>query len=120
MRFLHERAEGIVDFIESNSLSVFACQNDASQAPIPAQSALIATMLDQSLTLWGDTLRHYAIISSFSEINPVPLSKMVLAIEASPEWASFLIAAYNDGGLISVSGSLLPFQQEAKKADWWA
>jgi hypothetical protein len=31
----------------------------------------------------------------------------------------FLLVAYQDDGIISVSGTTLPFQTSAKQAEWW-
>jgi hypothetical protein len=31
----------------------------------------------------------------------------------------FLVVAYQDGGIISVSGTMLPFQMSAERAEWW-
>jgi hypothetical protein len=41
-------------------------------------------------------------------------------VEAVFVHGKFLLAAYQDGGLISVSGLQLSFQKRAEPADWWA
>jgi hypothetical protein len=70
-------------------------------------------------TLWGAALPYYFIVSKLIEAGTISLKEAVANIEASPADDRFLIVAYQDGGLITVSAAALPFQLGARKADWW-
>jgi hypothetical protein len=58
-------------------------------------------------------------VSKSIEAEALPLKDAVLKIEASPANNHFLVVGYEDGGVISVSGTTLPFQINARPADWW-
>jgi hypothetical protein len=51
--------------------------------------------------------------------NCVSISEAVAKREALASAEDFLVVAYQDGGLISISGTLLPFQEIAQPAEWW-
>ena len=120
MRFIHSQVGAIRRFIDSGGFHVFMCRNDSTEEPIKADSTLLDQMLRESRTLWGLALPHYAKVSRSIDFKPISLHDDVSAIEASSATDVFLIVAYQDGGVISVSGSLLAFQEDAEPADWWS
>jgi hypothetical protein len=76
-------------------------------------------MLEQSQSLLGLSLPHFISVSNSIAANCVSLDKAVAKTEALGSGEDFLIVAYQDGGLISISGTLLPFQEIAELAEWW-
>jgi len=120
MRYLHHGAEEIRKFIESLGLAVTKCDYANPSPPIAADASAIEDMLKQSETLWGAALPYYLSVSKSVEAEALPLKEAVSKIEASSAKDRFLLVAYQDGGMISVSGTVLPFQKEAKIANWWA
>ena len=76
-------------------------------------------MLEQSQTLWGLSVPHFICVSKSIATNCVSIDEAVAKTEGLESHDDFLIVAYQDGGLISISGRLLPFQEIAEPAEWW-
>lgn len=119
MRYIHRQADEICRYVESAGLQVMQCSVDGVLPPNIATSNLISDMLVKSATLWGLRLPCYARISKSANAPQLSLPEATAAIENDVMVDQFLIVAYQDGGLISVSGTKLPFQKEADTADWW-
>ena len=62
---------------------------------------------------------EYVHVNPPSGSRHVPLSAAVEHIEAYASASEFLLVGYADGGLISVSRDLLPFQAGLQQAMWW-
>jgi hypothetical protein len=120
MRCLHYEADQICKYVHSLGLVVTKCDFENKFPPIAAGTGAIEEMLKRSGTLWGLALPDYFYISKAFEAEAPTLKEAVLKIEASADADGFLIVAYQDAGLISVSGALLPFQIGARNAEWWA
>ena len=95
------------------------CKGDGQSTSTPVPWSTIDEMLVQSNLLYGLSLPYYLIVSPEIEIKNQPIHEAVSRIETSKTRDEFLIIAYQDGGLITVSGAKLPFQNDAKKANWW-
>ena len=119
MRFIHQESDEITRYVKSVSMHILRCDNKGSSAPMEEAPDAIDEMLRKTDTLWGLALPYYLIASKVAEIEPMPLDRAVARVEASGLHNEFLIVAYQDGGVISISGDVLPFQEHAKKADWW-
>lgn len=119
MRFLHVEADALSAYLRSRGLPLSRCERKGSSRPSPVDESAIPQMLKATDTLWGAHLPYYLRVGTFDEGVPPPLRELVAQIEAQPDAGRFLIVAYQDGGLISVSGLILPFQIEARPADWW-
>ncbi|WP_440410076.1 hypothetical protein [Neorhizobium petrolearium] len=122
MRYLHDETdtvavESMVAFVAAHGLSVSKCDLHGRSAET-ADSAEIGKLIEVSKTAWGDLFPYYLSISS-GEGKSRPLAYAAEWIEAYGSSTDFLLVNYQDGGLISVSGVLLPFQERARKADWW-
>jgi hypothetical protein len=120
MRYLHYEADQICEYVHSRGLVVTKCDFENKSPPIAAGAGAIEEMLKRSETLWGSALPHYFHVCKFVEAEAPSLKGAVVKIEASTDTDGFLIVGYQDGGLISVSGATLPFQIDARKAEWWA
>jgi hypothetical protein len=119
--YWHKEAEGvaaIVDFIASKKLTITVCNLDGTE-PRAGDVGTIAEMMARSDTLWGTDLRHFVRISEAEVARTASLADSVGDIEASTDADTFRISAYADGGLISVSGTPLPFQKTSHLAPWW-
>ncbi len=119
MRYLHYEPGKIRDYISENCLRVWKCSFDGSSSPIEAQPDLIVEMFGASQTLWGRRLPYYAVASESSDVERVTLEQVVSEVESLKSSGKFVVAAYEDGGLITASGVVLSFQIDARQADWW-
>ena len=95
------------------------CVSNGSAPPEEASSALIKEILKETDTLWGTVLPYHASVSRTKETENLPLWEAVARIEAAQEPDRFLVVAYQDGGVTSVSGTRFPFQADARPAEWW-
>jgi hypothetical protein len=119
MRYLHYEAGKISRYICENHLHLLKCSYDGVAAPIEAEPGIIAEMFNASETLWGLRLPYYVIASKTPEAEMMSLQEAVSNAETAKIPDAFVVAAYQDGGLITVSGVVLPFQIDALPADWW-
>jgi len=119
MRYIHQQIEEITAFVKATDLHVIKCSYKGSSSPEIVEPIAIEDMLTRSRTLWGLALPYYVIVSS--SVNPEALSlrEAVTRVEATAARDEFLLIAYQDGGIISVSGMTFPFQEHAQRADWW-
>src|SRR5260370_37792041 len=118
MRYIHQSVVPIRSYIASRSLSVVKCNSDGSSSPIPITSDAIEEMLEQSQSLWGISLPHFICVSKSIATNCISIDEAVAKMERPESYDDFLIVAYQDGGVISISGRLLPFQEIAEPAEW--
>jgi hypothetical protein len=119
MRYLHQSADEVCAYVQSLALSVTQ-RHYADRLPGGVAAAGdIAEMAKRSETLWGAALPYYFHVSKTADVRPLPLKEAVPKIEASSMTNEFLVVAYQDGGIISVSGVLLAFQEHARTAEWW-
>ena len=119
MRYLHYEAEKIAGYIEERQLHVFKCDYDGKAGPVEVSADIIEEMWKASETLWGTCLSYFAIASQSSQIEKTSLVQAVSEIEGAKSSDKFAVVAYQDGGLITVSGFSLPFQVCARLAAWW-
>jgi hypothetical protein len=120
MRHLHDEAAGILEYMSSHGLTVTRRDFQGRPGTTAETADAIEEMLKRSETLWGTALPYYLYISKGPEGGPLALKQAVVEIEAAAEPERFLVVAYQDGGVISVSGTVLPFQRTARDAAWWA
>jgi hypothetical protein len=118
MRYLHQDVDEICKYILANGLNVYGCGNDGTSLPTVASTGSIAEMLKVSASLWGLQLNYYVRVAK-SPAKNITLSEAVEEVEQESNLTDFLIIAYQDGGLVSVSGVQLPFQNMKHSAQWW-
>ena len=94
-------------------------QERRHSSPAATTCDAIEEMLEQSQTLWGLSVPHFICVSKSIATNCVSIDEAVAKTEGLESHDDFLIVAYQDGGLISISGRLLPFQEIAEPAEWW-
>src|SRR5690348_4637202 len=120
MRFLHHQIDAIARYVSSIGLVVSKSDRNGRSRIITVDVEAIADMLGATEKLWGAPLPYYLHASKNKETATArTLRDAVAAIEAPSRVEQFLLAGYEDGGLISVSGVTLPFQVGAKPANWW-
>jgi hypothetical protein len=120
MRFIHHSAADIREYVENNGLRVVKRSSDGKSPLEIATPRAIDGMLEQSHSLWGLALPCFMSVSETIETEPVTLAEAVAGVEAATATAvKFLLVAYQDDGIISVSGTMLPFQTSAERAEWW-
>jgi hypothetical protein len=119
MRYFHLDAAPMCSYVSASGLVVARCDFEAKAPPITVDAGAIAAMLKRSETLWGAALPYYLRVSISAQVTAQSLKDAVEQIEASAEGETFLAVAHHDGGLVSVSGVLLPFQVGAEGGDWW-
>jgi hypothetical protein len=96
------------------------CDRNKRSQPIPVDASAIEETLRNSETLWGALLPYYLKVANSIETEASSLKEAVSKVETSPANNTILLVGYEDGGVISVSGTTLPFQINAKPAQWWA
>lgn len=140
MRFLHKdfgllraylsaepcdirRLEWDLNPAEAGSLAFlpWTVKRRPAHAPQPASVADIETCFARSQRVEeaGTVLRDYFHVNAPPSDVAVSLPGAVEHVEAFGAPAEFLIVGYPDGGLITVSRRMLPFQDGAGQADWW-
>jgi hypothetical protein len=120
MRYLHENPEKICDYVRVRGLVVSKCHSTEVSATVVLDVSAIEAMDKKTETLWGTSLPYYLFVSPVIEDKRLLLRDAVADAESWPSKDRFLLVAYQDGGLISASGMVLPFQEEALLAEWWA
>ncbi|TBX98343.1 hypothetical protein [Rhizobium laguerreae] len=119
MRYLHSDVKAIRMFAEENQLSLTRIEPTTSPALRIIDYASIDEMLEASQKLWGLTLPFYVMASKKKVKDFYSLKDAVTTLEAAPKSDDFILVAYQDGGIISISNNILPFQPDAAKASWW-
>ncbi|NGP17027.1 hypothetical protein [Devosia aurantiaca] len=118
MRYLHRAVTGIIEHIEASRLQVWKVTVDSVQH-VTSATGEAEDMMTQSELLYGDVLEHYLVVADTAPQLAQQIECAVRDVESGASLASFLLVAYQDGGLISVSAGELPFQSVAEAADWW-
>jgi hypothetical protein len=119
VRFIHNEARQISEYVELTGVRVALCHSDGAGSPMQERTSAIEAILRESHVLWGLSLPYYLSVST-SVLSPAaPLNEAVAKVEAAHSSKEFLVVAHQDGGIISVSGMELPFQKDAEPADWW-
>jgi hypothetical protein len=119
MRYFHLDAGPICAYVRSRAFVVAACDVEQKSSPTVVGADEIEQMLTRSQAIWGAALPYYLLVSRSAARKALSLKDAVADIESSAQSESFLLVAHHDGGLVSVSGVLLPFQADAKAARWW-
>jgi hypothetical protein len=120
MRYLHENSEKICDYVRVRGLVVSKCHSTEASPAVVLDVSAIEAMDKKTETLWGTSLPYYLFVSALVEDKRLLLRDAVADAESWPSKDRFLLVAYQDGGLISVTGMVLPFQEQARPAEWWA
>lgn len=119
MRYLHYEANEICQYVRSRNLTITRCDFESKSSPVTVNVDAVPEMLKKSETLWGLALPYYLAVAESAVGNALALGDAVEQIEATPMTKRFLLVAYQDAGIISVSGMILPFQIAARDAKWW-
>jgi hypothetical protein len=119
MRYLHKDVVNIRKFVESKQLKIRACTYEGHLTSDKPELDPISEMLRATDKLWGRRLSYFLDVSSSTDQAVLPLKEAVLRVEAAVVSDDFLLVGYQDGGIISISGKILPFQTDAKVAEWW-
>jgi hypothetical protein len=120
VRYLHYEADHICNYVRSRHLAITKCDFQKKLPPGEVSVAAIEEMVGRSETLWGSALPYYLYVSSSFEREAPSLDEAVSQMEgSSADPVNFLVVAYQDGGVITVSRSKLPFQTSAREAEWW-
>jgi len=93
MRFIHQHAEEICEYVESRGLYVTECSYSGSSPPIVTTPSAIEETLTQSGILWGLALPYYLSVSASVEKEGLPLDRAVSLIESGGVQQRFLIVA---------------------------
>jgi hypothetical protein len=117
--YLHLNVDAIIDHVQEQALSVSKCDRPGYLATIVAGDSAIREMFLETHRLWGTNLPYYLAVSKDPRPSGQPLANAVDQILAGAPSEEFLVIAYQDGGLLTVSRKRLPFQDAAASADWW-
>lgn len=118
MRYIHDDATSICIFIADNNLKITRHSIDEQCRSNSASTVNILDMQEKSYKLWGTSLDYFFFVSSGEAKEEMDIKKAIEYVE-SGKLGGFILVAYQDGGLISVSGKVYPFQERAESAAWW-
>ena len=118
MRYLHDRVDEIVRYVEAQGLAVTRCDRNGVTRPVKVGAAAISEMLKATRELGGALLPYYLWVSSAPREQASKLEIGIAEVQA-PRAEAFLLIGYDDGGAVSVSNRKLSFQAGARPADWW-
>jgi len=118
MKFIHHNVTSVCDFIKDNNLTIKKIKSDGQNKGEISSTSELIEMLEKSNKLWGTSLGYFFIVDEYEINDDIDLKNAVISIE-SGTLPGFILVAYQDGGVISVSGKAYPFQKEAESAVWW-
>ena len=118
MRYLHDRVDEIVRYVEAAGLVVTKCDRNGVTRPVKVGAAAIPEMLRATRALGGTLLPYYLWVSSAPREQAAKLAIAIAEVQA-PRAEAFLLLGYDDGGAVSISNRKLSFQAGARPADWW-
>ncbi len=118
MKFIHHSVTSICGFVSDNNLTVTRFQVDGQNIGEISSTHELNEMLEKSNKLWGTNLYYFFIVTDYKFEHNIDLKNAVISVE-SGVINGFVLIAYQDGGVISVSGKAYPFQKDAKSAPWW-
>lgn len=118
MRYIHYDATSVCDFIANNNLTITRLPIDGRGSGSFSQVRDVASMLEKSHKLWGTYLYYFFAVAGNKLGDNLDMKKAVELAEAG-EFGGFLLIAYQDGGIISVSDRPYSFQEGAEPAAWW-
>lgn len=118
MKYIHHNVTSICGFVEDNNLTMKRINSDGRNSGEVSSTSDLIEMLEKSNQLWGTSLDYFFIVADSGIKDNIDLKKAIISIE-SGALPGFILVAYQDGGVISVSGKAYPFQKEAESAAWW-
>ena len=118
MRYIHSDVASVCDFIANNKLTITRLSVDGHGSNNLYQVQDVADMLEKSHKLWGVYLDYFFVVADKKLSDNLDMKNAVEYAEAG-KLNGFLLIAYQDGGVISVSDRAYSFQEGAEPADWW-
>jgi hypothetical protein len=118
MKRIHRDVGAICSLITDNGLVTLKARSDGNRQSEVMPASAVRELLDRSNQLWGRSLDYFLAIQENENFSARGLSEAVVSVEA-PGTVGFLLVAYQDGGVISISSRTYPFQQDAPSAAWW-
>lgn len=137
MKFFHGEFSSIARFSLSQGLLVFEQDCEAmpvswwsplfhlplkrrpARPPQPRGLGAAGAYFDEAEGYLGAAAISYLHFSALPPAGPLPLARAIAQVEGQGGPADFLLVGFNDGGAISVSRHLLPFQEHADPAGGW-
>ncbi|WP_370677824.1 hypothetical protein [Pleomorphomonas sp. PLEO] len=118
MKRIHHDVTSICAFISTRKLVITKIRAGKQRFKETASPHDLAEMLEKSNTLWGTKLDYFFFVSDGDAPDNIDLANVVSSVE-SGAIPGFILVAYQDGGVISVSNKPYPFQEDAEPAAWW-
>lgn len=118
MKCIHHEVGAICSFVTDRGLSIVKLRSKGMHPNEKVPISSIEELLDRSNQLWGKSLEYFLSISEFRDFSGRGLRDTIASFETDGA-AGFLLVAYQDGGVISISNKMYPFQRDALSAAWW-
>ena len=117
MMTLHTDVEKLCAYLVRKNIMLWKSPIDGAESHVASRSDDVREFLRESDLLWGAAHAFYLA----SDRGLAKLSLRIAAAEIRSRNApdEFLLAAYQDGGLICISGQPLSFHRGEPEADWW-
>lgn len=138
MRFVHKDIAQILAWLDATGATIhllewerepvaggfaFLPSTQKRRAAHPAKPATIADVARFAERGGHEQIKlvmtHYLHVALSATGRPLSLEEAVVHVENEGVPGECLLVGHLEGGLISVSRELLPFQQGATPADWW-
>jgi hypothetical protein len=119
MLFLHRDIELIEDYIASHRLRM-AISDLLGTSSKPATMEEVRQYFRETYEYQGEPAKAYILVAQHDNSDvALPLRQAAKEVEMQGGQEVFLLVGYEDGGVISISAALLPFQAHAPSAEWW-
>lgn len=115
-KFFHDEPGQIVGFLK-DGWSIHLC-DVAGAWQRQVEPSFIAAYCEQTLSYWGASPSEYILAAKQNLPRNTGLVPLFNAFRHACGDLIMLVG-YNDGGLVSVSKVIWPFQRGTEQAPWW-
>ncbi|WP_157961320.1 hypothetical protein [Microvirga flavescens] len=117
MRYFHTNIDKIMLFLAKNKSLLYLCDVSDNKICVSIDIHFLEKYYMNTHHYYGDRPEKYVYVTSDQNFEESSFSERIEEIEKDKFDPRFLLIGYNDGGIISVSGSKLEFQEI--EAPWW-
>lgn len=115
--FFHDNTERIEEYVRSEELDILLLPVEGGIAK-KIQPHDIGVYLQETFNYLGSYPREYILAGSSSRFKSLDVQTVTDAIRTG-ESDSIVILGYNDGGVFSITGSLISFQIGERETVGW-
>lgn len=117
MMTLHTDVEKVCEYLVRKDMTLWKSPIDGGESPVASRADDVRNFSRESDLLWGAAHAFYLV--SDKGLAKLSLRSAAAEIKSRNAPDEFLLAAYQDGGLICISGQPVSFQRGEPEAEWW-